>query len=138
MKILFLAIAGGLGTLARYGLDGIVSSHPGRAGWPASFPLGTLAVNVSGCFLIGLLASLAGPSLDRTWIRGEWRDVLMIGFCGGYTTFSSYALQTLHLARDAEWGAAALNVAASNVVGFAAVYGGSVCGLVLDSIRARG
>jgi CrcB protein len=138
VKIVFLAIAGGLGTLARYAVDGFLSSHPGRSGWPASFPLGTLAVNVSGCFLLGVLAALAGQSLDKTWLRGEWRDVWMIGFCGGYTTFSSYALQTLNLARDAQWAAGALNVAASNVLGLAAVYGGSVCGLLLPSMRARG
>lgn len=129
MKILFLAIAGGLGSLARYAIDGLLSNHPGR------FPLGTLVVNISGCFLIGVLFALSGPSLDRTWIPAEWRDIGMIGFCGGYTTFSSYALQTLCLARDAQWAACALNVAASNVLGLLAVYGGSVCGLLL---RQRG
>jgi CrcB protein len=133
-RLLLLAVAGGLGTLARYAVDGWISTHPGRhAAWPATFPLGTMAVNVSGCFLIGILAAVSGPSLGRAWISAEWRDLSMIGFCGGFTTFSAYALQTMSLARDAQWLACALNVLGSNGIGLLAVYAGRVCGLVLQS-----
>src|SRR6185295_16185143 len=106
--------------LARYGLNGLISEDQIRypSGW-AIFPLGTLVVNVTGCFAIGVLAAIAGPSLGRIWLRPEWRDFLMIGFCGGYTTFSSFGLQTLNLVRDEEWMLAALNVAASNLLGLA-------------------
>jgi len=114
MKLLWLALGGALGTLARYGLNGVISARI------ATFPLGTMVVNITGCFLIGLLATLT--------LRSEWRDFLMIGFCGGYTTFSSFGLQTLNLARDGEWLYVALNVVASNVLGLLATYAGWVCG----------
>ena len=74
-------------------------------------------------FAIGLLASLT--------LRPEWRLFLMVGFCGGYTTFSSFGLQTLELARDSEWLYVAGNVIGSNVAGLIAVYLGWVCGRFL-------
>ncbi len=113
-KVTVLAIGGALGTLARYGLNGVIAPPA------ATFPLGTLVVNVTGCFLIGLLTPLS--------LRSEWRLFLMIGFCGGYTTFSSYGIQTLELARDAEWLHVALNIIGSNLLGLLAVYLGWVCG----------
>jgi len=95
---------GCVGDLARYGLNGLISEHQTRrSAWSAVFPVGTLVVNVTGCLVIGFLAALTGPSLGRGWLKPEWRDFLMVGFCGGYTTFSSYGLQTLNLARDGEW-----------------------------------
>lgn len=117
LKILLLALGGALGTLARYGLNGIVATRV------ATFPLGTMVVNVSGCFVIGLLAPLN--------LRSEWRLFLMIGLCGGYTTFSSFGLQSLELARDSEWLYIAGNVIGSNVLGLGAVYLGWVCGRFL-------
>jgi len=124
-----LAAGGALGTLARYGVNGLVSAPQApRAGWAAVFPLGTMVVNVTGCFVIGWLAALSGPALGRAWIPVGWRDFLMIGFCGGYTTFSSFSLQTLNLARDGEWWLAAANVIGSNVFCLLAVYLGWVTG----------
>lgn len=116
-RLALLALGGALGTLARYGLNGLVSQRF------ATFPLGTLVVNVTGCFAIGLLATLT--------LRSEWRDFLMIGFCGGYTTFSSFGLQTLNLARDSEWLHVAGNIIGSNALGLFAVYAGWVCGRFL-------
>ena len=116
-RLLILAIGGALGTLARYGLNGVISTRV------ATFPLGTMIVNVTGCFAIGLLVSLS--------LRSEWRDFLMFGFCGGYTTFSSYGLQTLNLARDGEWFYVAGNIIGSNLLGLLAVYLGWVCGRAL-------
>jgi len=118
LRVILLAVGGALGTLARYGLNGVIANHA------PTFPLGTLLVNITGCFAIGLLAPLT--------LRPEWRLFLMVGFCGGYTTFSSYALQTFDLARDSEWLYIAGNILASNVLGFLAVYLGVVCGRLLQ------
>ncbi|MCG3148874.1 MAG: putative fluoride ion transporter CrcB [Verrucomicrobiae bacterium] len=116
-RLLLLALGGALGTVARYGLNGLVAQRM------PTFPLGTLVVNFSGCFLIGLLAPLA--------LRPEWRLFLMVGFCGGYTTFSSFSLQTFDLARDGEWLAVAVNVIGTNVLCLLGVYLGVVCGRLL-------
>ncbi len=116
-RLLLLALGGALGTVARYGLNGLVAQRL------PTFPLGTLVVNFSGCFLIGLLAPLA--------LKPEWRLFLMVGFCGGYTTFSSFGLQTFDLARDGEWLAVAVNVIGTNVLCLVGVYLGVVCGRLL-------
>jgi CrcB protein len=122
-------IGGALGTAARWGLNGVISAQQNRfLGWPAVFPFGTLVVNVSGCFLIGLIVAFSEPSLGRVWIKPEYRDFLIVGICGGFTTFSSYGIQTLSLARDQEWLLVLLNVTASNVIGILAVYVGLVFG----------
>lgn len=118
LKRLALLAAGALGTLARYGLNGVISDRV------ATFPLGTMIVNMTGCFVIGLLAPLS--------LRPEWRLFLMIGVCGGYTTFSSFGLQTLNLARDGEWLYVAGNIIGSNALGLVAVYLGWVCGRFLN------
>jgi CrcB protein len=83
--------------------------------------------------VIGFLAAISGPAMGRAWLKPEWRDFLMVGFCGGYTTFSSFGLQTLNLARDGEWLYVAGNVLGSNVLGFVAVYLGWVAGRLLQS-----
>jgi fluoride exporter len=112
-KLVFLAIAGSLGTLARYGMAGWVQRLNG-----ASFPLGTLAVNVTGCFLAGLLWTL----FENRWpVSGETRAIVMIGFMGAFTTFSAYVLETCQFVRSSEWLYAAGNVAMQNGFGFAAL-----------------
>jgi len=126
-RLVMLAVGGALGTLARYGLNGAISARI------ATFPLGTMVVNVTGCFAIGFIASVSGPSMGRSWLKPEWRDFLMVGFCGGYTTFSSYGIQTLNLARDGEWLHVAGNVIGSNVLGLGAVYLGWVAGRFLQA-----
>jgi CrcB protein len=133
-RLLLLIVGGALGTLARYGLNGGISAYQSKH-YPlvAVFPLGTLVINVTGCFAIGVIAAISGPSSGRVWIKPEWRDFLMIGFCGGYTTFSSYGLQTLNLARDGEWIGVALNIVGSNVLGLLATYLGWVCGRALQA-----
>ena len=121
-RLLILALGGALGTLARYGLNGVIAARI------SSFPLGTMVVNITGCFAIGLFSSLA--------LRSEWRTFLIIGVCGGYTTFSSFGLQTLDLARDNEWLYMAGNIIGSNVLGLVAVYLGVVCGRLLKGGNA--
>jgi CrcB protein len=133
-KLLMLACGGAVGTLARYGLNGLISGHQSKHyPWAVAFPLGTLVINITGCFVIGFLAAISGPAMGRAWLKPEMRDFLMIGFCGGYTTFSSYGLQTLNLARDSEWLFAGLNLIGSNLLGLAAVYLGVVSGRLLQA-----
>jgi CrcB protein len=110
-----MAAAGGAGAIARFLLDGAVSERAGRA-----LPFGTLAVNLSGAFLLGVLAG-AGVGGDALRLAGT-------GFTGAYTTFSTWMLETHRLAEEGERGAAALNVAGSLVLGFGAVALGRAVG----------
>jgi CrcB protein len=129
LRLFLLTVGGGLGTLARYLVNGLISDHQARRfGIATIFPLGTMVINVSGSFVIGLLAAWSGAAIGRSWIKPEWRDFLMVGLCGGYTTFSSFSIQTLNLARDGEWLAVALNVIGTNVLCLLAVYLGWVAG----------
>jgi CrcB protein len=116
MKLVWLAAAGALGTLARYGLTGLVHRVDG-----VSFPWGTLTVNVLGCFLAGLLWTL----FEGHWpVSAETRVVVMVGFMGAFTTFSAYAVETGELLRSAEWTYAAANVIFNNVIGLGALLAG--------------
>ncbi|MBM3860903.1 MAG: fluoride efflux transporter CrcB [Verrucomicrobia bacterium] len=134
LRLLILGIGGAIGTMSRYALNGLISGHSGKQyAFAAGFPLGTLVVNVTGCLAIGFLAAVTGPAMGRAWLKPEWRDFLMIGFCGGYTTFSSYGIQTLHLARDGEWLFVGMNIIASNVLGLLAVYLGWAAGRFLQA-----
>jgi CrcB protein len=119
-KLLGLAVAGALGTLARYGLGGLVQRlHQ------SVFPWGTLVVNSLGCFLFGVVWALAE---ERLLISGETRVILLVGFMGGFTTFSSYAYETGAMLRDAEWTLAAGNLLAHNLVGIACFFVGAALG----------
>ncbi|MBL9122336.1 MAG: fluoride efflux transporter CrcB [Planctomycetaceae bacterium] len=116
-KILCIAIGGAAGSLLRYFLGGIVQrSWDGWQGW--FFPAGTLLINVTGCLVIGMLAALfSGPVA----LREEYRVGLMVGLLGGFTTFSSFGLETFHLLSDGQRLAAAANVVLSCGLGIAAV-----------------
>lgn len=108
MRLFLVGLGGFVGTLARYWLSGVVARRYGE-----TFPFGTLAVNALGCLVIGFLfylfyeRALGGPTA---------RTVVFIGLLGGFTTFSSFGLQTFTLLRDGEMLLALANVAASNVV----------------------
>jgi fluoride exporter len=115
-KLLLIGLAGLAGTLSRYWLSGVVARRYGE-----TFPMGTLAVNLVGCFLAGLLFYLLQ---ERFLLNQTARTVVMIGFLGGFTTFSSYGLQTFTLLQDGEFAFAAANVVVSNVVGLVFVWVG--------------
>lgn len=116
MKILLVGLAGLAGTLCRYWLAGALARRYGEA-----FPWGTLAVNVAGCFLAGLLFF----TLRERFNTGETAQaIVLIGLLGGFTTFSSFGLQTFMLLRDGEVGYAVLNIAASNLLGLLMVWAG--------------
>lgn len=119
-KIFWLAGAGVLGTLARYWLGGLVQRVTGTG-----FPWGTLTVNVLGCLLFGWVWTLAE---ERLVISGETRVVILVGFMGAFTTFSTYAFETSQMLRDAEWGLAAANFVVENALGVAGFFVGVALG----------
>ena len=94
------------------------------------FPLGTLVVNVSGSFVVGFFAAFTGPE-GPVLVSPRFRQFFMIGVCGGYTTFSSFSLQTLDFARDGDWLKASLNTVLSFACCLAAVWLGRVLALTL-------
>jgi CrcB protein len=123
---LCVALGSALGGVARFWLSGLVGQRFGE-----SFPWGTMFVNVTGSFVIGLVGTLTGPE-GRLLVPSDARIFVMVGICGGYTTFSSFSLQTLNLARDGEWLWAGGNVLLSVVLCLAAVWLGHVCGAAIN------
>ena len=109
MRLILIAVFGAVGTLARYGLQGLIQFR--AAG---TFPYGTLTINLTGCFLLGLIGQL---TLNRMVISPDWRIAIAVGFFGGYTTFSSFGWETAKMLEDGEWLPASLYVAASVLVG---------------------
>ena len=115
MPYLWVALGGALGSVARYAFSGIAVRWLG-----AEFPYGTLFVNVTGSFTIGLLAAIVASD-GRPLLGADARAFLLVGVLGGFTTFSSFSLETLNLARSGAVGPAILNVAGSVVLCLAAV-----------------
>ena len=107
LSYLLVGIGGAIGSVARFWVSGLVATRFGQ-----TFPLGTLVVNVTGSFVVGLFAALSEPE-GRWLVNSSFRQFFMIGICGGYTTFSSFSLQTLALAQEGEWFHAAMNSIAS-------------------------
>jgi CrcB protein len=123
LEYILVMLGGALGTGARFWLSGFVAERGGEL-----FPLGTLVVNVTGSFAIGFLAAYTDPEgviLESPRLR----QFLMIGVCGGYTTFSSFSLQTLDLVRDGDWFKAGLNTLLSFVFCLIAVWLGRILAL---------
>jgi CrcB protein len=129
MSALWIFLGGGLGSLARFGLSGLVARQIGE-----TFPWGTLAVNVSGSFIIGIFAALTAP--EGKWlVPHAFREFFMLGVCGGYTTFSSFSLQSLVLLQDGEWFKAVGNVVLSVVLCLFGVWLGHALVLPWTSMR---
>jgi fluoride exporter len=130
MAYLWVAIGGALGSVARFGLNNLISAMP----LGETFPLGTLCINVLGSFIIGVFGALTQPELGGAH-RATIIQFFMIGICGGFTTFSSFSLQTLNLIRDGEWFAAAGNILLSVILCMIAVWLGWLLGSVFNSMK---
>ena len=109
MRLALIAIFGAVGTLARYGLQGLVQMRIA-----STFPYGTLLINLSGCFFLGLIGQF---TLNRLVISPDWRVAIAVGFFGGYTTFSSFGWETAKMLEDGEWMRATTYVGASVIAG---------------------
>jgi fluoride exporter len=124
---LWVGIGSALGGVSRFWLSGAIADRFG-----GSFPWGTMAVNVTGSFVIGFLGALTSPEGRLSpRLRPFTTQFFMFGICGGYTTFSSFSLQTLSLARDGEWLYAGGNILLSVVLCLAGVWLGFVCAKAL-------
>ena len=110
IKLMYLILGGISGTISRYVLSGVIYRLLGT-----NFPYGTFIVNILGCLVIGLLA---GFSEKKFLLSEEMRLLLMVGFCGAFTTFSTFIFETDHLVRDGEMIKASLNIILSVFVGF--------------------
>ena len=110
LKLVYLAIGGITGTFARYFLSGFIYKFTGT-----DFPYGTMVINLIGCFLIGVFAALSNEKLI---LGPDMRVMLMAGFCGAFTTFSTFMLETGNLIKDGEWLRALGNVFLSVFIGF--------------------
>ena len=116
LSYLWVSLGGAIGSAARFWISGVIADRYG-----STFPLGTLVVNVTGSFVIGILAGMSDPN-GRWLVSPSMREFLMIGICGGYTTFSSFSVQTLALAQEGEWLRAGLNSVASFALCLIAVW----------------
>lgn len=125
----WIMLGSALGGGARYWCSGFAAHHFGE-----KFPWGTLTVNVVGSFIIGFFATLTGPD-GRILVRTEARQFVMVGLCGGYTTFSSFSLQTLNLIREGEMGRAGANMALSLVLCMLAVWLGHLAATSLNQLK---
>jgi len=115
MQWLMVACGGALGAMARFGVNALLFPVAGHR-----FPLATLAINVSGCIVMGVLYVLV---VERGTLPGEWRNLLMVGFLGAYTTFSAFSLDALALWQNGHLALAALYVGLSVILSLAGTLG---------------
>src|SRR5215813_10558650 len=109
LKLFLIALFGAMGTLARYGLQGLVQTRTGT-----TFPYGTLLINLTGCLLLGFVGQL---TLNRMLVSSDMRIAIAVGLFGGYTTFSSFGWETAKMLENGEWLRAATYVGASVIAG---------------------
>lgn len=119
----WIAVAGAVGTLSRYGLSGVVQRVCGER-----LPWGTLAVNGLGCFLFGLIWMMAEEHLI---ITGRTRLIVLTGFMGAFTTFSTFAFESSAMMRDSQWLSAVANIAGQNVLGLTCILLGFAVGRMI-------
>jgi fluoride exporter len=127
--LIYVALGSALGGMSRYLVGGLVQRL-----WETSFPTGTLFVNFSGSFLLGLIIRYA---LQTPSFSPEIRALLTIGFCGGYTTFSTFSYEAMVLLESGEWGRASLYVSASLLLSLAGTFLGSAVALEVIALRER-
>ncbi len=126
MTYLWVALGGALGSMARYGCAGLAARWAG-----VSFPWGTLFVNVVGSLTIGFIATLISTD-GRLLVSPDTRAFVLVGMLGGFTTFSSFSLETLNLARDGEWLWAAANAIGTLALCLTAVWLGHIAAAALN------
>ncbi len=126
---LWIAIGSALGGVARYWCSGVAARVIGE-----TFPWGTIIVNIVGCFIIGFFATITGPD-GRVFADTLTRQFVMIGLLGGYTTFSSFSLQTLALVQDGEWLLASANIALSAIACLLAVWAGYALAASINALK---
>jgi CrcB protein len=126
---IWIAIGSALGGMARYWCSGVAARSIGE-----TFPWGTIIVNVVGSFIIGFFATVTGPD-GRIFAGTLTRQFVMIGFCGGFTTFSSFSLQTLNLVNDGEWLQASGNIVGSVVLCLIAVWMGYMLASSINAMK---
>lgn len=125
----WIALGSSLGGLARFALSGLIAQRLGE-----TFPWGTFVINVSGSFAIGFFATLTEPD-GRFFVGATGRHFVMTGILGGFTTYSSFSLQTLALARNGEWLRAGANAIGTFALCFLAVWLGHLCAASLNSLK---
>ena len=123
---LWIAVGGALGSMARYLCAGLAARYIGE-----TFPWGTMIVNIIGCIFIGLFATFTGPD-GRFLVAPTVRQFVMVGICGGFTTFSSFSLETLNLARDGQWIKVVANVMGSVLLCLIGVWLGHAAATALN------
>jgi CrcB protein len=126
---IWIALGGALGTVGRFWLSGVVARLIGE-----TFPWGTLVINVTGSFVIGFFATLTSPD-GRVFAGTNARQFVMVGICGGYTTFSSFSLQTLNLMNDGEWTYAGANIGLSVILCLIAVWAGYALAASINAMK---
>lgn len=122
-KLSWIALAGALGTLTRYWLAGVVQNAAGTL-----FPWGTVVVNLAGSLAFGFIFAIVE---GRFAISGELRMILLTGFMGAFTTFSTFMFETEQLLESSQWGLAAGNLALQNIVGLVALLSGLTLGRLI-------
>ena len=132
MQYVVIGLGGALGSMARFGLGSLIDTNVQKTG--QIFPWGTIIVNITGCFVIGFIFTISA-SEGRIILSSLARNFIMIGILGGYTTFSSFSLQTLTLAQDGQWWGAAANVLLSVVLCLAGVWLGAMLAGSLNQMR---
>lgn len=126
---LWIALGSALGGMARYACSNLALSWFGPG-----FPWGTLIINILGSFVIGFFGALTGPD-GRLLVPGDARQFVLVGLCGGYTTFSSFSLQTLTLAQEGDFLRAGLNVGASVVLCLLSVWLGYAAAAAINTVK---
>jgi CrcB protein len=126
---LWIALGSALGGMTRYWCSGVVARLFGE-----TFPWGTLFVNVTGSFLIGFFATLTGPD-GRMFAGSTTRQFVMLGIFGGFTTFSSFSLQTLNLVQDGELLQAGSNIVVSVILCLLAVWLGHILAVSINAMK---
>ena len=130
MLFLYVAIGGAIGSASRYALTMAIQSR-----MTSPFPAATLLINVTGSVLLGFISQIA---MDSTAIGNETRILLTVGFCGGYTTFSTFTYETARLMQDGDYRRAAAYVTLSVLVALIGMFGGLGIARALVTARSTG